>query len=50
MDSVLLHQIIDFGEEAAIAFHDEPAVTYGGLRREVARYRAYLYQTGIRRG
>ena len=50
MDSVLLHQIIDFGEESSIAFHDEPAVTYGQLRREVAKFRDYLYQTGIRRG
>ena len=40
MDSVLLHQIIDFGEEASIAFHDEPAVTYGQLRREVAKLKA----------
>lgn len=47
---MLLHQIIKFGEEADIAFHGEPAVTYGQLRREVGRYRDYLYQAGIRRG
>ena len=47
---MLLHQIIKFGEEADIAFHGEPAVTYGQLRREVGQYRDYLYQAGIRRG
>lgn len=47
---MLLHQIINFGEESAIAFHGEPSVTYGQLRRAVVRYRDFLYQAGIRRG
>ena len=47
---MLLHQIIDRGGEDRIAFHGDPDISYGQLRREVGRYRDYLYKAGIRRG
>ncbi len=47
---MLVHQLIFQGRPDSIAFHGPAPVTYGQLQEQVAHYRNYLYQAGVRPG
>lgn len=47
---MLVHQLIYQGMADAVAFHGAANVTYAQLREEVAKFRTYFYQIGIRSG
>jgi long-chain acyl-CoA synthetase len=47
---MLVHQLIFQGRPDSIALHGPAPVTYGQLQAQVARYRGYLRQAGVRPG
>ncbi|KYZ75610.1 long-chain fatty acid--CoA ligase [Anaerosporomusa subterranea] len=47
---MLVHQLIYQGEDEQIFFHGDTDISCGHVRTEVARYRIYLYNAGVRQG
>lgn len=45
-----IHELINLGLDDQIAFYDKKPLTYRQLRSEVAAYRQYFYNQGIRGG
>lgn len=47
---MLVHQLIERGEDERIFFRGDSDISYQQFRREVARYRGYLHQAGVHSG